>query len=173
MSQLWSGSHIRRANSVSAPGSHRTPEPRGRTSNTRSPPWLCQRGRWTGGSRDPAPTHSERSCLSFLKLSKHLHEDMTPFGCNDTFSCLHELHWVWGKEISKKCKAELCTLQRCESHFTVHVSSVPDSRQGVISVLVLWFMAEDSNACPWPCHKTPDGQPFKFSRPSLRLKAQR
>lgn len=50
MSQLWSGSHIRRANSVSTPGSHRTLEPRGRASNRRSPPDSA----WEEGEREAA-----------------------------------------------------------------------------------------------------------------------
>lgn len=63
MSQLWSGSHIRRANSVSTPGSHRTLEPGGVGSFKRAfAPWLCSGGR----SMESVSTNNWLPCLTLF-----------------------------------------------------------------------------------------------------------
>lgn len=92
MSQLWSGSHIRRANSVSTPGSHRTLEPGGWGGGFKQAltPWLRLRGRVKGGCGVPV-----------------LRRDLTPFIWDGTF-------WLvayCGKRIRSQRNAG-----GCESH---------------------------------------------------------
>lgn len=107
MSQLWSGSHIRRANSVSTPGSHRTLEPRGRASNRRSPPDSA----WEEGEREAAeflsqlPATDSDISLSVLEFSKSWFD--TIYLGDRLFT--HELNLLW------ECGSEKCPVQRCES----------------------------------------------------------
>lgn len=125
MSQLWSGSHIRRANSVSTPGSHRTLEPRGRASNRRSPPDYA----WEEGEQESAEFLSQLpASVSGTDLSFSMQQTFAS-SFHTIYRGWHLCYWLFfpawtelavGKEISQSnsiCGWEQGTVQTCESRF--------------------------------------------------------